>query len=104
MKLSRKKVSPTFQPNLVASLRPITQPRWSSRNAFICSGGIRYSGYMAKKGSGSTAMFGKKLLQSVVEDELSFSALPSFLAGSEPPNQEVMATRLTPGTDKIRFS
>ena len=29
-------------------------------------------------------------------------ALPSFLAGSEPPNQEVVATRFTPGTAWMR--
>src|SRR4029453_17470403 len=46
-------------------------------------------------------MFGKKLLQSVAASSSS-PALPSFLAGSEPPNQEVVATRLTPGTDWMR--
>ena len=47
-------------------------------------------------------MFGKKLLQSVVELESASPLLPSFFAGSEPPNQVVIATRLTPGTDWIR--
>src|SRR5262245_11156672 len=102
MKLSRWKVSPTFQLNFFASLRPMMQPRWSCMKAWYSSGGILYSGYMARKGSASTAMFGKKLLQSVVEDESS-SPLPSFFAGSEPPNQEVTATRFTPGTDRMRL-
>ena len=48
-------------------------------------------------------MFGKKLLQSVVVASSPVpSALPSFFAGREPPNQEVVATRLTPGTDWMR--
>ena len=94
-------MSPIFQPNLSASFLPITQPRWSCRSARYWSGGIWYSGYIARKGSSSTARFGKKLLQSVVEDE-PLSALPSFFAGSEPPNQFAIATRLTPGTDWIR--
>src|SRR6185503_17460210 len=46
-------------------------------------------------------MLGKKLLQSVVLSEPS-SAFPSFLAGREPPNQEVVATRFTPGTAAMR--
>ena len=95
-------MSPIFQPNLSASFRPIAQPRWSWRSAWYWSGGTWYSGYIAKKGSSSTARFGKKLLQSVVEDESSSAALPSFFAGSEPPNQFAIATRSTPGTDWIR--
>jgi hypothetical protein len=94
-------VSPIFQPNLSASFLPIAQPRWSASSAWYWSGGTWNSGYMAKKGSSSTAMFGKKLLQSVVEDESLSSALPSFFAGREPPNQFVIATRATPGTDWI---
>ena len=70
-------------------------------NAWHWSGGIWNSGYIAKYGSASTAKFGKKLLQSVVGLRPS-SALPSFLAGSEPPNQVVMATRFTPGTAWMR--
>src|SRR5262245_1514568 len=102
MKLSRKKRSPGFQPNLSASLRPMMQPCWSWRKACHWSGGIWYSGDMAKNGSASTAMFVKNLLKSVV-DSARASALPSFLAGSEAPSQLVMATRLTPGTDWIRL-
>lgn len=49
----------------------------------------------------STAMFGKKLLQSVVASA-SPSAFPSFLAGSEPPNHVVLATFFTPGTAWMR--
>ena len=48
MKLSRKKVSPTFQPNLLASLRPMRAPRRSSMKACYWSFGISYSGYMAR--------------------------------------------------------
>ena len=48
MKLSRKKVSPTFQPYLLASFLPTTAPRRSSMKAWYCSFGISYSGYMAR--------------------------------------------------------
>ena len=48
-------------------------------------------------------MFGKKLLQSVVAGSSPVaSSLPSFFAGSDPPNQEVVATRFTPGTPWMR--
>ena len=82
-----------------ASFLPIAQPRWSSRSARNWSGGTSNSGYIAKNGSSSTAMFGKKLLQSVVSAS---AALPSFFAGSAPPNQLTRATRSMPGTDWIR--
>ena len=95
-------MSPIFQPYLFASLRPITQPRWSAMSARYWSGGSWYSGYIARKGSTSTARFVKKLLQSVVELSEPGSLLPSFFAGSEPPNQLEMATRSTPGTAWMR--
>ena len=84
-------------------MRPITQPRRSCRKAWYWSGGICHSGYIANIGSGSTARFGKKLLKSAV-DEASLGRFSSFFAGSEPPNQLHVATRLTPGTDWMRFS
>ena len=96
-------MSPTFHPNLWASLRPMTHPRRSCRKARYWSGGISYSGYMAKKGSASTAMFWKKLLQSFVDEEPS-SDLSSFFASSWPPNQAVRATRFTPSTAWMRGS
>ena len=73
------------------------RPRRSPCSAWYWSGGTSYSGYIARKGSSSTARFGKKLLQSVVELSPSASLLPSFFAGSEPPNQLLIATRSTPG-------
>ena len=45
-------------------------------------------------------MFWKKLLKSVVVDSSVFFS--SFLAGSEPPNQHAVDTRVTPGTDWMR--
>src|SRR5438552_5275655 len=102
MKLSRKKWSPIFQPYLLASFLPIAAPCRSWRKGCHWSGGTLNSGYMAKYGSASTPMFGKKLDQSVVESDPA-SALPSFLAGSDPPNQLVVATRFTPGTDWMRL-
>ena len=101
MKLSRKNLSPTFQLNFFASLLPMTQPDRVCSRDFHCSGGITISGYIAKYVSTSTAMLLKKLLQSVVaaSSPVAPSACPSFFAGSDPPNQAVFATRLTPGID-----
>jgi hypothetical protein len=73
----------------------------SSMKARYWSGGISNSGYIWKYGSASTAMLGKNWLQSVVVSAPA-SALPSFLAGREPPNQAVVATRLTPGMAAMR--
>ncbi len=81
----------------------MTQPRWSWRKAWYWSGGVWYSGYIAKKGSGSTAQLGKYVDQSFVDDSASGfpASFASFFAGRNPPNQVLFATRFTPATDWI---
>ena len=65
MSPTRVTLSPSFQPYRSASGRPTMAAVRSAMNAFFCSSGTLYSGWVMKIFWGSTAKRAKKFLKSL---------------------------------------